>query len=172
MYLTIFIFMRIHNLMVEEFRMLSLENPNDAGALTVDQLHPPDPIDQPPEQTLPLALTLAFPETETIPHPTENIIVSDVTNDFYLVRFSDPDDYKRAAFGGPWKIFDYYISVARWTPGFNEEEPIKTILTWVRLPRLLIHYFSSLAVTRIGNCIWKTVRLDLATEAGVRARYA
>ncbi|CAN1841546.1 Putative ribonuclease H protein At1g65750, partial [Linum perenne] len=46
------------------------------------------------------------------------------------------------------------------------------ILTWVRLPRLPIHYFNKLAVSCIGNYIGKTVRLDLATAEGARARYA
>ncbi|CAN1176561.1 hypothetical protein LINPERHAP2_LOCUS32599 [Linum perenne] len=100
------------------------------------------------------------------------IQVSDATNDFFVVRFSDPEDYQRAAFGGPWKIYDFYISVARWTPDFNEEDPIKTVLTWVRLPKLPVHYFNNLAVTRIGNHIGRTVRLDLATQEGARARYA
>ncbi|CAN1185242.1 hypothetical protein LINPERHAP2_LOCUS37435, partial [Linum perenne] len=49
---------------------------------------------------------------------------------------------------------------------------IKKILTWVRLPRLPIHYFNEVVVTRIGNYIGKTVLLDLATSAGARARYA
>ncbi|CAN1726174.1 hypothetical protein LINPERHAP1_LOCUS397 [Linum perenne] len=100
------------------------------------------------------------------------IQVTDAANSFYLVRFSDPDDYQRAAFKGPWKIYDYYISVACWTPQFNEEEPLQKILTWVRLPRLPIHFFNELAVTRIGNHIGRTVRLDLATSEGARARYA
>ncbi|CAN1141420.1 hypothetical protein LINPERHAP1_LOCUS29548 [Linum perenne] len=43
---------------------------------------------------------------------------------------------------------------------------------WVCLPKLPIDYFNSLAVTRIGNCIGKTVKLDLATSEGARARYA
>ncbi|CAN1189436.1 hypothetical protein LINPERHAP2_LOCUS39906, partial [Linum perenne] len=81
-------------------------------------------------------------------------------------------DYKRAAFNGPWKIFDYYISVSKWTPAFNEQEPIKKILTWVRLSKLPIHFFNHLVVSRIGNCIGKTVRIDLATTEGARARYA
>ncbi|CAN1162796.1 hypothetical protein LINPERHAP2_LOCUS24677 [Linum perenne] len=101
-----------------------------------------------------------------------NIQVSDIANSFFLVRFEHPDDYQRAAFRGPWKIYDYYISVGLWTPDFNEEEPLKTILTWVRLPKLPIHFFNQLAVTRIGNCIGKTVRLDLATSEGARAKYA
>ncbi|CAN1826362.1 hypothetical protein LINPERHAP1_LOCUS31507 [Linum perenne] len=101
-----------------------------------------------------------------------SIQVTDAANSFFLVRFADHDDYKRAAFGGPWKIYDFYFSAARWTPEFNEEAPLKTILTWVRLPRLPIHYFNHLAVTRIGNYIGKTVRIDLATTEGARARYA
>ncbi|CAN1156941.1 hypothetical protein LINPERHAP2_LOCUS21243 [Linum perenne] len=39
-----------------------------------------------------------------------HIQVSDLSNDFFLVRFSDADDYQRAAFHGPWKIYDYYIT--------------------------------------------------------------
>ncbi|CAN1241695.1 hypothetical protein LINPERPRIM_LOCUS5067 [Linum perenne] len=101
-----------------------------------------------------------------------SILVSDVANAYFLVRFSNPDDYQRASFEGPWKIYDYYFSLARWTPSFNEEEPVKSILTWVRLPKLPIHYFNRLAVTRIGNVIGRTVRLDLATTEGARARYA
>ncbi|CAN1241129.1 hypothetical protein LINPERPRIM_LOCUS4828 [Linum perenne] len=100
------------------------------------------------------------------------IQVSDMANSFFLVRFSDNVDYRRAAFDGPWKLYDYYISVSRWSPLFNENEPIQKLLTWVRLPRLPIHYFNHLAVSRIGNYIGKTVRLDLATAEGARARYA
>ncbi|CAN1187525.1 hypothetical protein LINPERHAP2_LOCUS38780 [Linum perenne] len=64
------------------------------------------------------------------------------------------------------------LTVAMWTPKFNEEEPIRTILTWVRLPKLPIHFFNRTAVNRIGNHIGKTVRMDLATSEGARARYA
>ncbi|CAN1762612.1 hypothetical protein LINPERHAP1_LOCUS8451 [Linum perenne] len=123
-----------------------------------------------------LGKTFAFP---TIKCRLENlwarkghIQVSDVSNAFFLVRFADPEDYHNATFGGPWKIYDSYFSVARWSPSFNEEEPIRKILTWVRLPKLPIHYFNQLAVTRIGNHIGRTVRLDLATAEGARARYA
>ncbi|CAN1142378.1 hypothetical protein LINPERHAP2_LOCUS13052 [Linum perenne] len=101
-----------------------------------------------------------------------NIQVSDASNSYFLVRFADAADYQRAAFQGPWKIFDYYFSVARWTPCFNEEEPLGKILTWVCLPKLPIHYFNQMVVTRIGNCIGRTVRLDLATSEGARGRYA
>ncbi|CAN1120481.1 hypothetical protein LINPERHAP2_LOCUS218 [Linum perenne] len=99
------------------------------------------------------------------------IQVCDLASNFFLVRFSEADGYKRAAFGGPWKIYDYYFTVAQWTPSFNEEDLIQKILTWVRLPKLPIHYFNSVVVSRIDNFIGRTVRLDLATAKGAGARY-
>ncbi|CAN1822060.1 hypothetical protein LINPERHAP1_LOCUS29844 [Linum perenne] len=60
------------------------------------------------------------------------IQVMDMANNFFLVRFSDQEDYQRAVFGGPWKV----------------------------------------AINRIGNYIGRTVRMDLATSEGARARYA
>ncbi|CAN1862237.1 hypothetical protein LINPERHAP1_LOCUS43908 [Linum perenne] len=69
---------------------------------------------------------------ETIWARSGNIQVSDAANSFFLVRFSDQDDYQRAAFRGPWQL----------------------------------------AVTRIGNHIGRTVRLDLATTEGARGRFA
>ncbi|CAN1320741.1 hypothetical protein LINPERPRIM_LOCUS31818 [Linum perenne] len=63
---------------------------------------------------------------------TGQIQVSDMANNFFLVRFTNEEDYSNAAFGGPWKIY----------------------------------------VHRIGNCIGRTVRMDLATEEGARCRYA
>ncbi|CAN1181650.1 hypothetical protein LINPERHAP2_LOCUS35530, partial [Linum perenne] len=109
---------------------------------------------------------------ETLWAKSGHIQVSDIASSSFLVRFSTAEDYHRAAFEGPWKIYDFYFSVTRWTPSFNEDEPLKTILTWVRLPKLPIHFFNRVAVTRIGNFIGKTVRLDLATSEGARARYA
>ncbi|CAN1800809.1 hypothetical protein LINPERHAP1_LOCUS22698, partial [Linum perenne] len=38
--------------------------------------------------------------------------------------------------------------------------------------KLPVRFFNTVAVTRIGNYIGKTVRLDLATAEGARARYA
>ncbi|CAN1787565.1 hypothetical protein LINPERHAP1_LOCUS17702 [Linum perenne] len=94
-----------------------------------------------------------------------------MTHNLFLVRFANEDDSAKAAFDGPWKIYDYYISVSQWSMSFDEDEPIKSILTWVRLPKLPIHYFNSMAVHRIGNYIGRTVQLDLATLDRSRCQY-
>ncbi|CAN1120536.1 hypothetical protein LINPERHAP2_LOCUS254 [Linum perenne] len=61
-----------------------------------------------------------------------HIQVSNLSNEYFLVRFSSADDNQRATFKGPWKI----------------------------------------AVNRIENHIGRTIRMDLATAEGARARYA
>ncbi|CAN1136532.1 hypothetical protein LINPERHAP2_LOCUS9517, partial [Linum perenne] len=67
---------------------------------------------------------------------------------------------------------DYYITVGRWSPEFNEDALIQKILTWIRLPKLRIQFFNHMVVERIGNHIGRTVRLHLATSEGARVRYA
>ncbi|CAN1800098.1 hypothetical protein LINPERHAP1_LOCUS22394 [Linum perenne] len=100
------------------------------------------------------------------------IQVSDLSNACFVVRFSNKDDYSRAAFEGPWKIFDYYITISPWSPDFKVYEPIQKILTWIRLPYLPLHFFNHLAVSRIGSFVGKTFRVDMATADGERAKYA
>ncbi|CAN1190206.1 hypothetical protein LINPERHAP1_LOCUS21903 [Linum perenne] len=90
-----------------------------------------------------------------------HIQVLDLANDFFFVRFSDDSDYQWASFQGPWNIFDYYITVARWMPDFNEEALIQKILTWVRLPKSPIQYFNRKVVERIGNHIGRQFALIL-----------
>ncbi|CAN1133312.1 hypothetical protein LINPERPRIM_LOCUS30571 [Linum perenne] len=45
-----------------------------------------------------------------------HIQVIDMSKAILLVCFSEADDYNRATFGGPWKLYDYYITIVRWTP--------------------------------------------------------
>ncbi|CAN0918671.1 hypothetical protein LINGRAHAP2_LOCUS31003 [Linum grandiflorum] len=95
-----------------------------------------------------------------------------MSNCCYAVRFSSKEDYLKAAFGGPWKIFDYYIVVSIWTPDFNVNQPIRKILTWIQLLDLPLHYFNDLAVSRIAGYVGTAVRVDVATANGECARYA
>ncbi|CAN1292675.1 hypothetical protein LINPERPRIM_LOCUS21682, partial [Linum perenne] len=57
------------------------------------------------------------------------IQVLDLSNACFAIRFSNKGDYSRAAFEGPWKIFDYYITVSTWSLNFKVYESIRKILT-------------------------------------------
>nr|KJB23400.1 hypothetical protein B456_004G096300 [Gossypium raimondii] len=42
----------------------------------------------------------------------------DLENDYYLVRFSEEDDYNKVLTNGPWVIFGQYLTIRPWTPDF------------------------------------------------------
>lgn len=45
--------------------------------------------------------------------------ITDMADDFYLVKLSDIEDYRHALFEGPWKVADHYLIVQRWRPFFS-----------------------------------------------------
>ncbi|CAN0907638.1 hypothetical protein LINGRAHAP2_LOCUS24908 [Linum grandiflorum] len=53
-----------------------------------------------------------------------------------------------------------------------ERSRVKKILTWIQLAQLLLHYFNHLVVSRIAGHVGKSIRVDVATIVGERARYA
>lgn len=47
------------------------------------------------------------------------VLMTDVGNHFYVVRFNKKEDYEHVLYGGPWMMADHYLTVRRWTPAFN-----------------------------------------------------
>lgn len=43
----------------------------------------------------------------------------DLGNEFFLARFSAIEDYEFALTGGPWVVFDHYLTVRQWQEEFN-----------------------------------------------------
>ncbi|XP_061374230.1 uncharacterized protein LOC133316489 [Gastrolobium bilobum] len=68
-----------------------------------------------------------------------NVFVTDIENDFYLVRFEKISDMDHVLTGGPWIIFDHYLAIRSWEPDFNAyQSSINKITAWARLPRFPI----------------------------------
>lgn len=44
--------------------------------------------------------------------------VIDIGKQVYLFKFTQPNDYERALFGGPWFIMDHYLMMSTWRPNF------------------------------------------------------
>ncbi|KAI9073643.1 hypothetical protein K1719_044386 [Acacia pycnantha] len=99
--------------------------------------------------------------------------VFDLENDFYLVNFQHGGDYMEALIGGPWVIFDAYLSVGRWRPDFNPKvERIESVVAWVRFPDLPAPLFDKKFLLNLGNSIGKAIRLDVHTAQRTRGRFA
>ncbi|XP_015970876.1 uncharacterized protein LOC107494331 [Arachis duranensis] len=85
----------------------------------------------------------------------------DVGNEFFLVRFTELEDYNWALKGGPWLIFDHYLAVQRWRPDFNPSmEQLTKIAAWIRIPDLPIEYYDKYVMRTIGNVIGKTLKTN------------
>lgn len=85
---------------------------------------------------------------------------------YYVVWFTSMVDYDFVMTQGPWMIGDSYLTIRKWIPNFvPDEEPIKTLTAWVRIPNLSVEYFDKMFLHRIGEKIGRVVRIDKNTES-------
>ncbi|XP_028760838.1 uncharacterized protein LOC114719495 [Neltuma alba] len=92
---------------------------------------------------------------------------------FFVVKLSNREDYFNALTGGPWMLYDHYLTVRPWEPRFNPaKEKIDKVAVWVRLPRVSLEYYDEEALTIIGNRIGETIKVDMNTSCQLRGHYA
>ncbi|CAL1405363.1 unnamed protein product [Linum trigynum] len=105
--------------------------------------------------------------------PTGPMEVKDLDHDCFLVKLNNEQDYFRALTDGPWVIFDHYLVVQQWSPKFKASDPLpKTMIVWVQLPALKIHFYHREVLTTLGNLIGRTIKLDYHTLNQERAKFA
>ncbi|KAK4255547.1 hypothetical protein QN277_008534 [Acacia crassicarpa] len=96
-----------------------------------------------------------------------------VGNGFFVVKLTNKEDYMNALTGGPWMLFDHYLTVRPWEPFFNPwRAKIDKVAVWVRMPRLALEYYDKEALTWIGNRIGETLKIDFNTSCQLRGHYA
>ncbi|XP_052113885.1 uncharacterized protein LOC127744992 [Arachis duranensis] len=120
-----------------------------------------------------ISLTALTRRLETMWGKMESLEVIDLGNDFFLVKFFSHEDLDFALTEGPWKILDHYLSIRFWTPNFNpEKDVIDRIAAWVRLPGLAIEYYEETMLSKIGNVIGRTLKVDTNTADKRRGKFA
>lgn len=83
-----------------------------------------------------------------------DISLIDVGCAYYIIRFTNLDDYNFVLTQGPWMIGDSYLTIRKWIPNFvPDEEPIKVLTAWVRILNLSVEYFDKVFLNRIGERI-------------------
>ncbi|CAI0426560.1 unnamed protein product [Linum tenue] len=97
----------------------------------------------------------------------------DLNNDTFLATFGNDQDYVRALTGGPWVILDHYLIVHQWSPSFRtSDKPHRSVVAWVQLPELPVHFYHREILFALGNLIGRTVKLDYHTENLERGKFA
>lgn len=99
--------------------------------------------------------------------------VTDLDNDYYIIRFERKGDYKHVLEGGPGIIGGHYLTVRQWRPNFMPcFDNIEKIITWVRFPNIPVEYFNPIALKRMVQKIGRVIKIDKVTSGGIRGRYA
>ncbi|CAL1413661.1 unnamed protein product [Linum trigynum] len=105
--------------------------------------------------------------------PSGTVDILDLNNATFLVNFSNEHDYLHALTGGPWVILDHYLVVHQWSPAFRtSDKPHRSVVAWVQLPELPIHFYHREVLFTMGNLLDRTVKLDYHTEKLERGKFA
>jgi hypothetical protein len=92
------------------------------------------------------------------------ISIIDLGYEYFLVYFTNEEDYTKALEDGPWLLYDHYLIAREWTPNFHPNNAtIEKAAVWVRISGLPIEYYDAKILHYIGNRIGKTVKVDKNT---------
>ncbi|KAJ1401838.1 hypothetical protein SESBI_28468 [Sesbania bispinosa] len=87
--------------------------------------------------------------------------IIDLEYDYFLVRFSNPNDYEIVFQSGPWMITGHYLVVQKWQPNFYPlEDELIRVVVWVRIPGLPMECYDRDILWSIGNSLGKTIKVD------------
>ena len=92
---------------------------------------------------------------------------------FFLIRFSDSDDFDKVLRGGPWFIREHFLAIKPWEPYFiASEAKLTSVVVWVRFPELPIEFYDAAVLREIGSVIGPVLRIDSYTASETREGYA
>ncbi|KAI9082807.1 hypothetical protein K1719_035137 [Acacia pycnantha] len=115
---------------------------------------------------LPIPKYVLFDRVRRMWKPQQPLKVVPLSNDYYIVSFSNKEDRDYAFSEGPWMIDDHYLLVQRWRPNFNpwSADRHRKIAVWVRIPDLRKEFCTVESLGLIGNMIGKIVKIDRSTS--------
>ena len=99
-------------------------------------------IKKPWQQTLLIKLqgrnigyTTLLNRINTLWSPKGAVELVALDNRFFLTKFASIDDYAFSMYGGPWVIFNHYLTIRTRCSNFDtEQDTLHKLLVWVRLP--------------------------------------
>lgn len=92
---------------------------------------------------------------------------------YFVIKFENPRDKARLLGEGPYTIANRPMIMKDWMADFNfENEVLKEVPLWVRLPNLPLTCWSGDSLSRIGSVLGKPVCADECTSQQKRISYA
>ncbi|RYQ89109.1 hypothetical protein Ahy_B09g095925 [Arachis hypogaea] len=98
--------------------------------------------------------------------------VMDLEENFFLIHFSNQEDYSYALFEGPWTIADHYLLVQRWRPLFMSQDiDIRKVDVWVRIPNLPAELYNKYFIWKVGKVLGTMSKIDEFTSIHSRGKF-
>lgn len=92
---------------------------------------------------------------------------------YYLVQFSDANDYQHALFEVPWRVADHYILVQHWRPGFlHNAEFERHVAVWIRILDLSTELYNEQFLRCVGAMLVGMLEIDRVTSIQSRGQFA
>jgi hypothetical protein len=99
--------------------------------------------------------------------------IMDIGNGFFMVEFDLEADRSTVVEGGPWMIFDHYLTVQCWTPEFaSPTAKIDKTMVWIRFPGLNVCYYDESILLALATAVGTPVKVDSNTLNVRRGRFA
>lgn len=78
----------------------------------------------------------------------------DLSNDYFIAKFSQKHDYEMTLLNDPWLIGDHYLHIKRWVLNFiTDMVVVNFLLVWVRFSVLQVEYFIARVVKPSTKCV-------------------
>lgn len=92
---------------------------------------------------------------------------------YFIIKFQSKEELHEVLYSGPHMIYGRPMIVKAWAPNFNfNDEILRTIPLWVRLPNLPLNCWSSDSLSRLGSVVGVPVCADEYTTNQSRISYA
>ncbi|WJX69247.1 hypothetical protein P8452_53520 [Trifolium repens] len=97
----------------------------------------------------------------------------DIGNGFFMVKFDRAADRETVMDGGPWMIFDHYLTVQQWSDEFTSPvAKIDKTMVWIRFPGLNLFYYDESILMALAAAVGKPIKVDSNTLDVKRGRFA
>ncbi|CAJ2671540.1 unnamed protein product [Trifolium pratense] len=104
---------------------------------------------------------------------TSDFDIMDINNGFFMVKFDLEADRLKVMDGGPWMVFDRYLSVQSWSADFvSPTAKIDRTMVWIRFPGLNLVFYDESVLLALGAAVGTPVKVDRNTLDVKRGRFA
>ncbi|GLT84702.1 hypothetical protein SLE2022_029190 [Rubroshorea leprosula] len=97
----------------------------------------------------------------------------DIGLGYYIVKFASPEDRMAMLIGGPYKIFDHYLTVQPWEPSFQPARAkAPKIAVWIKLHGVLAMCYHESVVLYLARKLGNPIKVDRGTLLATRGKFA